>query len=524
MRKNLKILLCSPSKPFGHAFGDSFSCQTNGSHQLTWAQDIFRVEDQMFHWGLDLIAANLNAPVTVLHYPTLHEFRSELKKGYDYIGLSFNLSTLHKIKKMVQSIREFSPGSKIILGGYGTVLSDSVLSGLADYICREEGVTFMRRLLQEKEKAFVNPHFVIERNIFSLKVSLIGVIFNAVGCPNGCEFCCTSHFYKRRKVYFNSTAQELLEKILSLRRKNPYIESAIIFDDDFLVDETRARNFHSEVTACKETIDIMIFASIRSISRFSAGEIAQMGVTKIWIGYEGQKCGYEKQQGKPFKQVVDELREYGIAVTASIMIGFDYQDEHIIREELQDLISCGPSSTQIILVTPCVGTPLWDKLNKCSRIRAKVKEDYRFHDGFNLLFDHPKIESGRIEQLQKDLYRHEYRRLGPSIFRVIYTCYLGYKNLKDDADHSMRKRALYFKNKVKKALALYKLGIMFAPGKEVKRRLQKEYEIICQDLGRPYLAEYATLILLPLVYLTKLRFRFNIGSQPRSLKRKYNFN
>lgn len=520
----MKILLSSPPKPFGHAFGDGFSCQTSGSHQLTWAQDIFRVEDQMWHWGLDVMATNITVPTTVLHYPTLDMFRRELRNGYDYIGISFNLSTLHKIKEMVRSVRQLSPGSKVILGGYGTVLTDEQLAGLsADYICREEGIAFLRRLIGEKDRSFSNPDFTIDRYIFSLKFSRIGILFNAVGCPNGCDFCCTSHFYKRKKIYFNSNAKRLLDQILALNTRNQSIESIIIFDDDFLVNENRAREFLYEVEASGRTIDIMIFASIRSISRFSAEELARMGVTKIWVGFEGKKAGYEKQQGKSFKEIVEELRQYGISVTASMMIGFDYQVEDTILSELDELVSSRPSSTQIILITPCVGTPLWNKLEQSSRIKQDVREDYRFHDGFKLLFNHPKISTERLESLQSELYRHEYQVLGPSLFRILYTYFLGYKRLKDYSELHLRKRANYFKGKLQKAYVLYEVGILFAPNSEVKKCLRKEYRSICDAIGRPAIRSVlAMIILLPFIFWTKFRFRYDIGSQPRSMKRVYN--
>lgn len=522
--EKMKILLSSPPKPFGRDFGDGFSCQSSGSHQLTWAQDIFRVEDQMWHWGLDVIAVNITVPTTVLHYPTLDMFRKELRNGYDYVGISFNLSTLHKIEEMVRSVRELSPDSKVILGGYGTVLTDEQLAGLsADYICREEGITFMRRLIGENCRSFFTPDFTIERYIFSLKVSRIGILFNAVGCPNGCDFCCTSHFYKRKKVYFNSNAKKLFDQISALNNTKQSIESVIVFDDDFLTDESWAREFLHEVEVSGKTIDIMIFASIRSISRFSAEELARMGVTKIWVGFEGKKAEYEKQQGKPFKDLVEELRQYGIAVTASMMIGFDYQNEDIILSEFDELVSCRPSSTQIILITPCVGTPLWNRLMQSSRIKQDLREDYRFHDGFRLLFNHPKIPAERLELLQSELYKREYQVLGPSLFRILYTYFLGYKKLKYYSEPSLCKRADYFKSKLQKAYVLYEVGILFAPNHEVKKRLREEYRSICATIGRPVIRSVlAMIILLPFIFWTKFRFRYAIGSQPRSMKRVYN--
>ena len=67
-------------------------------------------------------------------------------KEQDKVGGKTNWG---RMKEVVAMIREHSPQSEIILGGYGTVLSDEALAPYADHICREEGVGFMRRLLGE---------------------------------------------------------------------------------------------------------------------------------------------------------------------------------------------------------------------------------------------------------------------------------------------------------------------------------------------------------------------------------------
>ena len=69
----------------------------------------------------------------------------ELRKGYDVIGISFILATFHRMKESVALVKEHCPGAEIVLGGYGTVLSDAVLEEFGDHVCREEGVAFMRR-------------------------------------------------------------------------------------------------------------------------------------------------------------------------------------------------------------------------------------------------------------------------------------------------------------------------------------------------------------------------------------------
>ncbi len=144
-----RLLLSSVCQPFGVEFGDGFGSSYEGSHQIMWAQGIFRTRATTTQWGIELIAANLQIPTTTLHYPTMDQFIAELRRGYDYVGIAFVSPTLHKLIPMVGAIRRHSPRSKIILGGYGTALGAQRLAPYADHICRGEGVRFMRELLGE---------------------------------------------------------------------------------------------------------------------------------------------------------------------------------------------------------------------------------------------------------------------------------------------------------------------------------------------------------------------------------------
>ena len=99
--------------------------------QVTRAQGIFSPRTVNVYFRLDYIAENLDAPTVVLQYPSKRELIRELKKGYDYVGVSFLMAVMHKMKETVALIRQYAPNSKIVLGGYGTVLKDEVLKPYA---------------------------------------------------------------------------------------------------------------------------------------------------------------------------------------------------------------------------------------------------------------------------------------------------------------------------------------------------------------------------------------------------------
>ncbi|HQT91997.1 MAG TPA: radical SAM protein, partial [Candidatus Kryptobacter bacterium] len=79
--------------------------------QVTLAQGPFSIKSVCTGWGLEFIAANLDAPTTVLHYPTIRRFIRELRKGYDYVGIGFVICTFPKTRELCEIIRRESPGT-----------------------------------------------------------------------------------------------------------------------------------------------------------------------------------------------------------------------------------------------------------------------------------------------------------------------------------------------------------------------------------------------------------------------------
>ncbi len=179
------------------------------------------------------------------------------------------MATFHKVRRMVELIRKHAPHSRIILGGYGTVLPDEQLTPFADHICREEGIGFMRRLLGEDAiKTVSHPYAPIPAiRLYSYQQpSKVGHLTAGLSCPNGCDFCCTPHFFKRKYVPFLGTGREIYEGILAIGRKakarGDTLSSFIFIDEDFFLYRKRAREFLQCVREGGKTFSLMGFGSV----------------------------------------------------------------------------------------------------------------------------------------------------------------------------------------------------------------------------------------------------------------------
>ena len=300
-----KVLLTSVCRPLGEAYGDGPSVGYELLHgQVTRAQGMFSPRSLHTQFSLEYIAVNLNAPTTVLQYPSREELIRELKQGYDYVGIAFIMATFHIMEEMVDLIRKHSPGTEIILGSYGTVLADEVLKQYGDHICREEGVAFMRRLLGEPkiQMPYTHPTVINPMKIFGKKVSQSGMVFAGLGCANGCDFCCTSHFFKRRHIRLLPSGKDIYNAVRRYHEIDPEM-SIMIMDEDFLLNKRRAMEFRDCVVKEGKALSVFCFASVRALSRYTVTEIMEMGIDGMWIGYEGTRSGYDKQKGRPVAEV-----------------------------------------------------------------------------------------------------------------------------------------------------------------------------------------------------------------------------
>lgn len=480
----------------GPAYGDAPSVGYELLHgQVTRSQGLFSPRTFNNYFSLDFIAENLDAPTVVLQYPSKRELIRELKNNrYDYIGVSFIMALMHKMKEVVALIREYSPGSKIVLGGYGTVLEDDVLKPYGDYFCREEGVTFFRRLLGEAPlpMPYKHPLLVSWLKIFGWQVSGTGKILAGLGCPNGCDFCCTSHFFKRQHIRLLPSGRDIYQVAERYLEMDPDLVLLII-DEDFLLNKKRAMEFRDCVLKGGKTLSIFAFSSIKAISQYTVEEILEMGIDGFWIGYEGTRSGYGKQEGRPVEEILTEFREHGITVLTSMIVGFDYQTPEVVAREFDGLMALKPSLSQFLIYGPVPGTPFYDRVMKEGSLQEIYKTDkdlfYRRADGFATMMKHPTLTAAEIEGIQRWCYEQDFARLGPSIFRVLEARLLGYRKLKDSPNPALRQKAAFYARELRVAYPVFLAGRLLGPNAAVRAGIAQLERKVHAELGAPTLLE-----------------------------------
>ena len=523
-----KILLTSVCRPLGPDHGDAPSVGYELLYgQVTRAQGLFSPRTFNVHFSLDYIAENLDAPTVVLQYPSKQELIRELRKGYDYVGVSFLMAVMHKMKEVVALIREYAPQSKIVLGGYGTMLKDEVLKPYGDYICREEGVRFFRRLLGEPELAmpYKHPLLVSWLKVFGWKVSGTGKIFAGLGCPNGCDFCCTSHFFARNHIRLLPKGKDIYAVAERYLAQDPNLVLLII-DEDFLLNKQRAMEFRDCVMKGGKTLSIFAFSSVKALSQYTVEEILEMGIDGFWIGYEGTRSGYAKQQGRPIDEIIREFREHGITILTSMILGFDYQTPEVLAQELDGLMRLKPALAQFLIYGPVPGTPFYERVIKENLLQEVYTSDrdlfYRRADGFATMIKHPTLSAAQIEELQRWCFQEDFERLGPSIFRTLEARLLGYKKLKDSPNAFLRNKAAFYAKELRASYPAFLAGRVFGPNPRIRRWVKELEQQVQSELGCPSARERSkSLLALGAAAWTGLTLKLKLFQHPKLQRTAY---
>jgi len=415
-------------------------------NQVTKEQGVFSYRFNHHSFGLYLMAENVKVPTTVLDFPSLREFRQEVRKGYDFVGISFIVPNASKARKMAEVVREESPATKIILGGHGISIQgiENLISH--DFICRGEGVSFLRRLLGEKvDRPVRHPmlHSSFNRRVMGVPLpKMSGVILPGVGCPNKCRFCCTSHFFGDYIPYLN-TGREMFEVCKGYEEKLGITDFGVL-DENFLKSPERVLELLDCIESERKLYTFGIFSSAETLQALGNLDIlVRLGVQFIWIGVESKREAYEKNHGVDFHELIRELRERGISVMASAILFLEHHNQKSIWEDIDFAVSLRPDYLQFMQLGPMPGTALYDSYLKKGKLRSNLPYE-EWHGQSEIWFRHPDFTGEESREFLKRAFKSDYEYAGASLLRAIDTMLRGYRYALRHSDSRVRRRAESF--------------------------------------------------------------------------------
>ena len=478
-----RILLSSVFGPY--AQDDEFGSRAINPmelyhNQVTRAQGSFSL--RMFHrsWGIMMIQENISAPCSLLDFPTREAFARELTKNhYDIVGISSIIVNVLKVREMCRLIRELSPDSVIVVGGHVAAIPGLEAMIDADHIVRGEGISWMRRYLGEDESAPIRHPAIVS----GLQTRMMGVrlpqrkggtaatIIPSVGCPMGCNFCTTSAFFggKGKFVNFYETGDELFDVMCGIE-KELQVNSFFVMDENFLLHRTRAMQLLERMKQAGKSWELSVFASANAIRKYTMLELVELGVSWVWMGLESPRSNYGKLQGHDVTQLTKEMRQHGIRVQGSTIIGLEHHTPDNIVDEIESAIEYQTDFHQFMLYTPVPGTPLYQEMAEQGRLLAEV-EYADIHGQYKFNFQHGAISRDDSKRFLDWAFWRDFERNGPSLYRLCQTMLQGWQRYKNHPDARVRER---FTREVKKLSSAYNAALWV---------MEREFKKVNQDVS-----------------------------------------
>ena len=100
------------------------------------------------------------------------------------------------------------------------------------------------------------------------------------------------------------------------------------------------------------------------------------------------------------------------------------------------------------------------------------------------MMKHPTLSPAQIEDIQRWCFEQDFQRLGPSIYRVLETRFLGYLKLKDSPNPVLRQKAEYYANELRYAYPVFLAGRLLGPNATVRRWIGDLERRIHAELGQ----------------------------------------
>ena len=447
-----RILLTSVFGPY--AQDDEFGSRTINPmelyhNQVTREQGSFSL--RMFHrsWGLMMIQQNISAPSTLLDFPTLEAFERELTAHhYDIVGISGIIPNFGKVREMCRRVRKLSPQSVIVVGGHVAGIPGIEAMLDADHIVRGEGVAWMRTYLGEDPCApVVHPEILsgFGFRILGMRVpdntrDTAATIIPSVGCPMGCNFCTTSAFFggKGKSHHFYESGDEIFE-VMQHMEQSMGVQSFFVMDENFLLNRPRAMRLLELMQQADKAWALYVFSSINAIRKYSMEELVQLGISWIWVGLESPQSGYAKLKNADTRAIIANLREHGIKMLGSTIVGLEHHTTDNIQADIDHAVSHCTDFHQFMLYTPVPGTPLFHQMEDEGRMLDGI-DLADIHGQFKFNFRHAAITRDQSKHLLDGAFRQDFEENGPSLFRICQTLFNGWQRYKSHPAPRVRVR------------------------------------------------------------------------------------
>jgi len=209
-------------------------------------------------------------------------------------------------------------------------------------------------------------------------------------------------------------------------------------DENFLLHRRRALELLELMKQNAKSWALYVFSSANAIGKYSMRELVELGVSWLWMGLESEHSSYKKLEGSDTVKLTRELREHGIKLLGSTIVGLEHHTPENIREEIEHAITHQTDFHQFMLYTPVPGTPLFHEMTAQGRMLDVDLAD--IHGQYKFNFEHAAIAREESKTFLDWAFWRDFELNGPSLYRICQTTLQGWRRYKNDPDARVRAR------------------------------------------------------------------------------------
>jgi radical SAM superfamily enzyme YgiQ (UPF0313 family) len=304
------------------------------------------------------------------------DLEKDLKK-VDLVGITVLSKTALRAYQIADAYRKI--GIPVVLGGIHPTALPEESKEHADSVVIGEAEEIWPHLIEDIRIGDLKPFYRQEgytelskvptprRDILPKKGYLpLDVIQVSRGCPFRCEFCTVQKFFG--ETYRFRFIPEIVEEIRHLPHR-----WMMFNDDNIIANPSYSRELlKALIPLRKKWFGQASLAGLKKVENVEL--LAKSGCISLFIGFESLSktnlIKSQKFQNDPseYREIIDTLHRYGIAISGAFIFGFDEDDPSVFEETVSFAIQTKLFSAVFMILTPYPKTAFYCRVREEGRL------------------------------------------------------------------------------------------------------------------------------------------------------------
>lgn len=311
----------------------------------------------------------------------------DLGNDYDLVGVTGYNAHLPRALQLAEIFHR--RGLPVVIGGPGVSSAPHLCRDVFDVVFIGEAELTWPRFLREWKQGTHRKEYrqVMRPDLSDSPIPCwdsiaddvpryyLGGVQTTRGCPYDCEFCDVIYLYGRRPRH--KPIEGVIEEIMQLHRLG--VSAIFICDDDFIGDRRYAKEFLRKLVSINNAFDApCAFNTQLTIDLARDPELMELmadcNFTQVFIGIESPRKASLRETNKvqnlrgDLVEDCKRIQSYGLAVKASLIVGFDADDTTVFDEQVRFVEDANIPLTTVSSLKAYPGTPLWTRLQQEQRV------------------------------------------------------------------------------------------------------------------------------------------------------------